>query len=46
MTLLRIEGGGHTWPGGDTPLPEPLIGRATQHWDGAVIWEFLSRFER
>jgi polyhydroxybutyrate depolymerase len=46
VTLLRIDGGGHTWPGGDTPLPEPLVGRATRDWDSAVIWEFLARFER
>lgn len=46
VTLLRIDGGGHTWPGGDASLPARLVGEATQDWDSTVIWEFLARFER
>ncbi|MGH8148001.1 MAG: alpha/beta hydrolase family esterase [Rhodanobacteraceae bacterium] len=29
VTLYRIEGGGHTWPGGPQYLPQFLIGKAT-----------------
>jgi len=29
VTLYRIEGGGHTWPGGSQHLPQFLIGKTT-----------------
>ena len=44
MTLLRIDGGGHTWPGGDQYLRPSFIGPVGQDWDSNVIWEFFSRF--
>lgn len=46
VTLLRIDGGGHTWPGGDTSGPEWLTGETTQDWDSIVLVEFLARFAR
>lgn len=40
VILFKIEGGGHTWPGG--PLYSPLVGIVTTHIDGsALIWKHL-----
>ncbi|MCP3995630.1 MAG: hypothetical protein GY722_11265 [bacterium] len=44
--LLTINGGGHTWPGGDPYLPERVVGPVTTDWDSALIWEFFSQFDR
>jgi polyhydroxybutyrate depolymerase len=44
VTLLRIEGGGHTWPGGDQYLRPALIGPVAQDWDSTVVWGFFQRF--
>ena len=44
--LLTINGGGHTWPGGDPYLSERVVGRVTTDWDSALIWEFFSQFGR
>jgi polyhydroxybutyrate depolymerase len=42
VTLFRIEGGGHTWPGGPQYLPERLVGRVSQELDaGRTIWDFF-----
>ncbi|WP_052670581.1 alpha/beta hydrolase family esterase [Draconibacterium sediminis] len=39
---LRVENGGHTWPGARQYLPETLIGNVNQDIDGCdVIWEFF-----
>jgi len=44
VVLLRLDGGGHTWPGGSQYLPEGLVGKVCRHVDGtALIWEFLQR---
>lgn len=41
VVLYRIEGGGHTWPGGG-PLPEWFVGRTTNGVDAtAVMWQFF-----
>ncbi len=41
---ITIDGGGHTWPGGE-PLPEWLTGPTTQDIDATrVMWEFFGRF--
>ena len=41
VVLYRIEGGGHTWPGGG-PLPEWLVGRTSSGVDAtAVMWQFF-----
>jgi polyhydroxybutyrate depolymerase len=42
VVLYRIEGGGHTWPGGPQYLSERFIGRVCRDIDAtAVIWEFF-----
>ena len=42
VVLYRIEGGGHTWPGGLQYLPAKLIGRVCRDIDGTrVIWDFF-----
>jgi polyhydroxybutyrate depolymerase len=42
VVLLRVENGGHTWPGGPKYLPEGFIGRVCRDFDAtAVIWEFF-----
>ena len=44
VVLLRLDGGGHTWPGGSQYLPERLVGAVCRHVDGtALIWDFLQR---
>jgi polyhydroxybutyrate depolymerase len=43
VILYRIEGGGHTWPGGPQYALPSLVGLASTHIDGsAEIWENLS----
>jgi polyhydroxybutyrate depolymerase len=40
--LLRIEGGGHTWPGGAQYLPRFLVGRVCRDLDATkYIWRFF-----
>lgn len=42
VVLVRLDGGGHTWPGGPQYLPEGTIGRVCRDWSvTAVIWEFF-----
>jgi polyhydroxybutyrate depolymerase len=42
VALVRLEGGGHTWPGGAQYLPEMLIGRVCPDFDAtALIWAFF-----
>ena len=42
VMLVRLDGGGHTWPGGTQYLPERLIGRVCRDFDAtALIWEFF-----
>lgn len=42
VVLVRLEGGGHTWPGGPQYLPSSLIGRVCRDFDAtALIWEFF-----
>jgi len=41
--LLRIEGGGHTWPGGAQYLPVAWIGATNRDIDASeVIWRFFN----
>jgi polyhydroxybutyrate depolymerase len=44
--LYRVEGGGHTWPGGLQYLPRFLIGRVTRDLDSQAIWEFFRSHPR
>lgn len=47
VALYRLEGAGHTWPGGTQYLPRRAIGRVCRDVDGAeVIWEFFRRHVR
>lgn len=39
--LYRVEGGGHTWPGGSQYLPKTVIGRVTHDIDSQSIWDFF-----
>lgn len=42
VVLVRLDGGGHTWPGGAQYLPERLVGRVCRDFDAtALIWEFF-----
>jgi polyhydroxybutyrate depolymerase len=42
VVLVRLDGGGHTWPGGGQYLPEGLIGRVCRDFSATtVIWEFF-----
>lgn len=47
VVLLKIEGGGHTWPGGTPFLPEKLIGRTCLDFAATpYIWQFFSTHGR
>ena len=42
VVVYRIEGGGHTWPGGSQYLPKIMVGKASKQIDGTqVIWDFF-----
>ena len=43
VVRYRIEGGGHTWPGGVQYLPERVIGTTSRGIDASeVIWKFFA----
>ncbi|APB33028.1 esterase lipoprotein [Gloeomargarita lithophora Alchichica-D10] len=47
VSLITIQGGGHTWPGGPQYLPQRFIGRVSQDFDAsATIWQFVRRYRR
>lgn len=47
VTLNKIVGGGHTWPGGRPGLRERVVGRVSQELDGVQeIWAFFMRHRR
>jgi polyhydroxybutyrate depolymerase len=42
VVLYRLEGGGHTWPGGKQYLPKKLIGTVCRDMDAREdIWKFF-----
>jgi polyhydroxybutyrate depolymerase len=41
--LYRVQGGGHTWPGGTQYLPRRFIGRVTNDFDSNEIWAFFKQ---
>lgn len=42
VTLYRIEGGGHAWPGGRAWYPERITGRTSRDFDGPeAVWAFF-----
>jgi len=44
VILYAIEGGGHTWPGGFSYLPESIVGKTCKDIDAnEVIWEFFKK---
>ena len=45
--LLRVDGGGHTWPGGWQYLPATMIGPVTEDFVGNdEIWAFFKAHPR
>ncbi len=45
VMLYRVEGGGHTWPGGRQYLREERIGKTSRDINACEeIWSFFSRF--
>lgn len=43
VVLLRVAGGGHTWPGGVSYLPKTFIGRTSRDINACdEIWNFFS----
>lgn len=43
VLFIKVNGGGHTWPGGAQYLPRFLIGRTTDEMAGEEIWDFFMR---
>jgi polyhydroxybutyrate depolymerase len=44
VILYRLEGGGHTWPGGMQYLPKSVIGKVCKNVNATeVIWEFFAK---
>ena len=47
VVLVRLDGGGHTWPGGAQYLPQMRVGRVCHDFDAtAVIWNFFKAHPR
>ena len=47
VALYRIDGGGHTWPGGSQDLPRAIVGRVSRDLDATqVIWKFFADHPR
>jgi polyhydroxybutyrate depolymerase len=42
VSLIKITGGGHTWPGGHQYLPKKIIGSVTRDFNAAnKLWDFF-----
>jgi polyhydroxybutyrate depolymerase len=47
VVLYTIDGGGHTWPDGQSYAPEFLIGKTTHNINAnQVMWEFFKNHPR
>ncbi len=47
VVFYRVEGAGHTWPGGRWTLPAFIFGKTSRTFDAArSIWDFLSAHSR
>ena len=47
VVLYRINGGGHTYPGGSQYLPRKMIGNTSFDFDAAeVIWDFFRKHSK
>ncbi|HCW08191.1 MAG TPA: esterase [Cytophagales bacterium] len=45
VQLIRIEGGGHTWPGGKQYLGKRLVGKVCRDFSAATeVWSFFRSF--
>ena len=45
VIMLAVEGGGHTWPGGEQYMRERVIGVTSYDIDaGEVIWDFCEKY--
>ncbi len=46
VRLWSLEDGGHTWPGGDSGLPEFVIGKVNRDISATeIIWKFFQRHQ-
>lgn len=44
VQFIRVDGGGHTWPGGVQYLPKALVGRTSREFSATQeIWSFFMR---
>jgi polyhydroxybutyrate depolymerase len=41
LSLIRVQGGGHTWPNGDAYLDSDRIGRVERDFGSEGIMEFF-----
>ena len=47
VRLYTVEGGGHAWPGGESFIPFPALGRTSQDLDlSADLWTYFRNFSR
>jgi polyhydroxybutyrate depolymerase len=47
VVLCKVEGGGHTWPGGMQYAPEFVIGKTYRGWSATeTIWRFFKKQSR
>ena len=47
VRYYRVEGGGHTWPGGRERAPRFIVGRTARDWSATEeIWRFFRRYSR
>ena len=47
VVIYRLDGGGHTWPGGIQYLPARVVGRVCRNIDAtSVIWDFFAAHPR
>lgn len=45
VVFYKIDGGGHTWPGGLQYLPEKIVGKVARDFNAnELIWEFFSKY--
>jgi polyhydroxybutyrate depolymerase len=41
VEFLKMEGGGHTWPGGPQYLPKGIVGEVCRDFDSRYLWEWF-----
>ncbi len=47
VVLYGIDGGGHTWPGGSSELPERVVGKMSHDINACnLIWDFLEEAKK